>query len=329
MTAAPTTIRPSDALTPAPLTGGGRRARADRGFGWLSLLAGVLVLAILVGIVVSMMTKAWPIFTKEGLGYFTNEKFDQVNNVYGTKAYVYGTIVVSLIAILFAVPLSLGIALFATEVAPQRLRWWITTVMDLLASIPSVVFGLWGFIVLRPYLNDIYNWIHDHVSGIPVLKSVFGQSGGGSSFMTAGLIVALMITPIITSITREVFLTVPRNDKDGALALGASRWEMIRGVVLSHSSGGIVGAVMLGLGRAMGETIAIALVIGANPQIISNLFAAGEAMPAVIARNLPESSGDFQAALIGLGIVLIALTMLVNVGAKVLVARIERTKGGQ
>jgi phosphate transport system permease protein len=201
--------------------------------------------------------------------------------------------------------------------------------MDLLASVPSVVFGLWGFIVLRPYLNDMYNWIHDHVSSVPVLKSIFGPSGGGSSFMTAGLIVALMITPIITSITREVFLTVPRNDKDGALALGASRWEMIRGVVLSHSSGGIVGAILLGLGRAMGETIAIALVIGANPQIVSNLFAAGEAMPAVIARNLPESSGDFQAALIGLGVVLVALTMLVNVGAKVLVARIERSKGAQ
>jgi len=327
MTSAPTTIQPSDAPAPAPLTGGGRRARADRGFGWLSLLAGALVLAILVGIVLSMVNRAWPVFAKEGLGYLTNEKFDQVNNVYGAKSYIYGTIVVSLIAIVFAVPLSIGIALFATELAPLRLRWWITTAMDLLASIPSVVFGLWGFIVLRPYLNDIYNWIHEHVKSIPVLNSIFGPSGGGSSFMTAGLIVALMITPIITSITREVFLTVPRNDKDGALALGASRWEMIRGVVLSHSGGGIVGAVMLGLGRAMGETIAIALVIGANPQIVPNLFAAGEAMPAVIARNLPESSGDFQAALIGLGVVLIALTMLVNVGAKLLVGRIAAARG--
>jgi phosphate transport system permease protein len=145
--------------------------------------------------------------------------------------------------------------------------------------------------------------------------------------MTAGMIVALMIIPIITSITREVFLTVPRNDKDGALALGATRWEMIRGVVLPHSTGGVVGAVMIGLGRAMGETIAIALVIGANPQIVANLFAAGEAMPSVIARNLPESGGEFQAALIGLGVVLVALTVVVNIAAKVMVARIDRLRG--
>jgi phosphate transport system permease protein len=327
MTAAPTRTTPSDALTPAPLTGGGRRTLADRGFRWISLAAGVLVLAILVGIVVSMTSRAWPAFSKEGLGYFTNDKFDQVNNVFGAKSYIYGTIVVSLIAVVLAVPLSIGIALFATEVAPLRMRFWITTIMDLLASVPSVVFGLWGFIILRPHLNDIYNWVHDHVKGIPVLKSVFGPSGGGSSFMTAGLIVALMITPIITSITREVFLTVPINDKDGALALGATRWEMIRGVVLAHSGGGIIGAVMLGLGRAMGETIAIALVIGANPQIVANLFAAGEAMPAVIARNLPESSGDFQAALIGLGVVLVGLTMLVNVAARLLVGHLQRAKG--
>jgi phosphate transport system permease protein len=146
--------------------------------------------------------------------------------------------------------------------------------------------------------------------------------------MSAGLIVALMITPIITSITREVFLTVPRNDKDGALALGATRWEMIKGVVLPHSSGGVTGAVMLGLGRAMGETIAIALVIGASPQIVPNLFAQGEAMPSVIARNLNESTGDYQAALIGLGVVLFVLTIGVNMVARRLVLRFDRTMKG-
>ncbi|HEY2812573.1 MAG TPA: phosphate ABC transporter permease subunit PstC [Acidimicrobiales bacterium] len=326
MTISPTTA-PQETLTPAPLKGGGRRAPADTGFRWLSFLAGFLVLAVLVGIIISMTSKAWPAFSKMGFSYFTEEKIDQVNQIYGSKSYIYGTIVVSFLAVLFAVPISLGIALFVTEVAPQRLRWWITTIMDLLASVPSVVFGLWGFLILRPHLNDIYNSIHAHVESIPVLNTVFGPSGGGNSFMTAGLIVGLMITPIITSIAREVFATVPRNDKDGALALGATRWEMIRGVVLPHSSGGIVGAVMLGLGRAMGETIAIALVIGANPQIVSNLFATGEAMPSVIVRNLPESSGDFQAALIGLGVVLMALTVLVNIGAKLLVARIDRLRG--
>jgi phosphate transport system permease protein len=181
--------------------------------------------------------------------------------------------------------------------------------------------------VLAPKLGDIYGSIHDATSSIPILKTIFGQPSG-RSFMTAGLIVALMITPIITSIAREVFLTVPRNDKDGALALGATRWEMIRGVVLPHSNGGIVGAVMLGLGRAMGETIAIALLVGANPQIVANLFAAGETMPSVIVRNLPESSGDFQAALIGLGVVLFVLTIGVNMAARVVVARVDRRLQG-
>jgi len=305
------------------------RGRSDTAFRLLSMAAGMLVLAILVAIVVSMTQRAWPAFSKEGLGYFTRDKFDQVGNVFGVRAYVFGTVVVSTLAIAFAVPISIGIALFVTEVAPRRLRFWITTAIDVLASVPSVVFGLWGFLVLRPHLDDLYRWLHGHTASVPVLRSLFGPSGGGSSFMTAGLIVGLMIVPIITSVTREVFLTVPRNDKDGALALGATRWEMIRGVVLAHSGGGIIGAVMLGLGRAMGETIAIALVIGANPRVVANLFAAGEAMPSVIVRNLPEAGGTFQAALIGLGIVLVALTMLVNVAAKLLVARAERMRGAR
>jgi phosphate transport system permease protein len=203
--------------------------------------------------------------------------------------------------------------------------------MDLLAAVPSVVFGLWGLLVLAPRLNDIYGSIHDAVSPVPVLKTVLGPpTGGGRTFMTAGVIVALMIVPIITSITREVFNTVPRNDKDGALALGATRWEMIRTVVFAHSRGGIVGAVMLGLGRAMGETIAIALLIGASPQVVGNLFSSGEAMPAAIVRLLPEapSGSNFQAALIGLGVVLFVLTVLVNMAARLIVGRIERRVRG-
>jgi phosphate transport system permease protein len=200
--------------------------------------------------------------------------------------------------------------------------------MDLLAAVPSVVFGLWGFLVLRPPLKDIYNSFADLVHPIPLVNQVFGPSASGMSFMTAGLIVALMITPIITSITREVFLTVPRNDKDGALALGATRWEMIKGVVLPHSTSGITGAVMLGLGRAMGETIAIALVVGASPQIVANLFAQGEAMPSVIARNLNESSGDYQAALIGLGVALFVLTIVINMAARALVSSFDRSLKG-
>jgi phosphate transport system permease protein len=227
-----------------------------------------------------------------------------------------------------AVPVSIGIALFVTEVSPRRYRTAITTVIDLLAAVPSVVFGLWGFQVLRVNLPHAYDAVANTIGQIPLLDHVFKKDSTGLSFMTAGLILGLMITPIITSVTREVFLTVPRNDKDGALALGATRWEMIRSVVLPHSSGGLTGAVMLGLGRAMGETIAVALTIGASPRIVANLFGQGEAMPSVIARNLNESSGTFRAALIGLGVVLFVLTIVINVAARRAVVIVDRRLKG-
>ena len=310
------------------LTTSGRGATADKAFRYAALGAGLSILFILGAIAVSTTQKAWPAFAKAGLSYVFTDNWNPNQGDFGALAFIYGTVVVSLIAVVVAVPVSIGIALFVTEVAPRRWRGGITTIIDLLAAVPSVVFGLWGFLVLRPQLKDMYNWIADHVSSIPIVNKVFDTSLSGQSFMTAGLIVALMITPIITSITREVFLTVPRNDKDGALALGATRWEMIKGVVLPHSSGGITGAVMLGLGRAMGETIAIALVIGASPQIVPNLFAQGEAMPSVIARNLNESSGDFQAALIGLGVLLFVITIAVNMAARRLVSTFDRTLKG-
>jgi len=310
------------------LTTSGRGAAADRIFRYAALGAGLSILLILSGIAVSTTQKAWPAFAKAGLSYVFTDNWNPNAGDFGALSFIYGTVVVSLIAVIVAVPVSIGIALFVTEVVPRRWRSGITTVIDLLAAVPSVVFGLWGFLVLRPQLKDLFNWIADKVHDIPVVHSVLGPSLSGQSFMSAGLIVALMITPIITSITREVFLTVPRNDKDGALALGATRWEMIKGVVLPHSSSGITGAVMLGLGRAMGETIAIALVIGASPQIVPNLFSQGEAMPSVIARNLNESSGDYQAALIGLGVVLFVLTIGVNMLARRLVSTFDRRMKG-
>ncbi len=292
--------------------------------------AGYLVLVILAAIAVSTTVKAWPAFRAEGFGYFFRDDWVPSQGRFGARSIIYGTLVVSAIGLVVAVPLSLGIALFITELAPRRLRSSITTVMDVLASVPSVVFGLWGFLILRPHLKDFYNSVADAVSGIPVLRSIFGPSLSGQSFMTAGVIVGLMIVPIITSIVREVFQTVPINEKNGALALGATRWEMIQGVVFPHSTGGIVGAVMLGLGRAMGETIAVALVIGASPQITANLFGQGEAMPSVIARNLNEASGTYRAALIGLGVGLFVLTILINISARVLVRRVDAvTKGSR
>ena len=296
---------------------------ADEGFRLLTLVAGLTILVILVLIAVTTIHNAWPAFRHSGLSFITSREWIPNEGKFGALPFIFGTAVIATIAVLFALPVSVGIALFVTEVAPVRLRTIVVAVMDLLAVIPSVVFGLWGILVLAPNITGFYNWWSDVVDPIPVLTKLFDHTQTGRSYFTAGLILAMMITPIITSVTREVFATVPRNDKDGALALGATRWEMIKGVVFPHSIGGMVGATMLGLGRAMGETIAVALVIGSTPQIVSNVFAGGDAMPAVIANQFGEATGIHRSALIGLGVALFALTIIVNVSARSVVRRVD------
>ena len=295
----------------------------EYGFRGITLASGLLILVILALIAITATQNAWPALRHQGLSYFTSRQWIPNEGKFGALAFIYGTAVVCVIATVMSAPVSIAIALFVTEVAPKWLRGTITSVMDLLAAVPSVVFGLWGILVLAPNIKGFYNHVSDGVNGVPVLTTLFNGTRSGHSYFTAGLILAVMITPIITSVTREVFATVPQNDKDGALALGATRWEMIRGVVFRHSVGGMMGATMLGLGRAMGETIAVALVIGSTPQIVGNLFAAGDAMPAVIANQFGEASGDHRAALIGLGVTLLLMTVVVNLIARLVVARVN------
>jgi len=314
------------------LTRRDRGAWVDAGFRWLALAAGVVVLLIL-GLIVWATTKAaLPAFREAGWDFLTSKRWvpndpdgpsGPLHPQLGALAFIYGTAVISAIAVVIAVPVSIGIALFATELAPRRLRRPLVNVVDLLAAIPSVVYGLWGVAVLAPNTVGVFGWLHTVFSPVPVLNAIFGDDPQGRSFMTAGIILSIMITPIITSITRDVFATVPRSEKDAALALGATRWEMINTAVFPHSFGGMVGAVMLGLGRAMGETIAVALVIGSSPQIVANLFHSGDSMPSVIANQFGESSDTFRAALIGLGVVLFLMTILVNVVARAVVTRAE------
>jgi len=330
-----TTIERPANETPKSLTQRGGGALTDRLFRLLCLGAGLLVLAILALILGFTTWQALPALRESGLGFVTGDVWNP-NDPSGTPkfcalAFLFGTAVVSLIAVVVAVPISTGIALFLTEMAPRRVRGAVVTVIDLLAAIPSVVFGLWGVLVVGPALVPVYTWLHERFDGVPVLGSVFGPPpGNGRGFMTAGLILAIMITPIITSITREVFGTVPVAEKHAALALGATRWEMIKGAVFPHSFGGMTGAVMLGLGRAMGETIAVALTIGSATQIVPNIFASGDAMPAVIALQFGESSGLHTSALVGLGVVLFALTVVINLAARSIVRRAEiRMKGAQ
>ncbi len=304
-----------------------RRPLGDRGFQILALAAGLLVLVILVLIAISTTQQASSWFSTEGVKIFSSN-WNPAANQFGALAFMYGTAISALIALVMAVPVSVGIALLLTEVVPYRWSRPIVYVIDLLAVVPSVVWGLWGILVFAPWIARIYSSIASGVNGVPVLGSLFGPPTSGASFFTAGIILAFMITPIVTSLSREVIATVPVIDKEGAYALGATRLEMIRGAVWPHSQGGIVGAVLLGLGRAMGETIAAALVIGSSATITSHLFAPGDSMPAVIANQFGEASGVFRAGLMGLGVLLFIMTIIINIIARGVVERSARRKGG-
>ena len=304
-----------------------RRPLGDRTFAALALGSGLLVLIILVLIAVTTSQQASSWFSDEGLKVFSNN-WNPGANQFGALAFIYGTAITAVIALIMAVPVSIGIALLLTEVVPRRWARPIVYVVDLLAVVPSVVWGLWGILVFAPWIQKIYTDIASGVNGIPVLDSLFGQPVSGASFFTAGIILAFMITPIVTSLSREVIATVPAIDKEGAYALGATRWEMIRGAVWPHSQGGVVGAVLLGLGRAMGETIAVALVIGSSPEITSHLFATGYSLPSVIANEFGEATGLFRSALFGLGVLLFAFTIIINVVARAVVDRSARRKRG-
>jgi phosphate transport system permease protein len=314
-----------DAGSASPLAH--RRPLGDRGFQILALASGLLVLVILVLIAFSTTQQASSWFTHAGWKGIFSTDWDGTSH-FGAMAFVYGTVITSVIGIVIAVPVSVSIALLLTEVVPRRWAQPIVYVIDLLAVVPSVVWGLWGILVLAPWLQGIYTSIASGVKGIPVLDSLFGVPVSGASFFTAGLILAIMVTPIVTSLSREVIATVPTIDKEGAYALGATRWEMIRGAVWPHSQGGVVGAVLIGLGRAMGETIAAALVIGSSATVTSHLLSPGYSMPSVIANQFGEAFGEFRSALIGMGVLLFVMTIVVNLVARGVVERSARRMRG-
>jgi len=316
-----TTTAPPEGPARSPLDPAPRAGAADKAFRALSLGCGLVVLLILGLIAFSTTREAWPAFAHDGLRFFTSSRWAPSAEVFGSLPFVYGTAITAVIALVFAVPVSVGIALFLSDVAPRRLRRPVSSLVDLLAAVPSVVYGLWGVIVLAPWIAKVYDRVSAITKPLPVLSNLFAGPSTGRGLFTAGIILALMVTPIITSLTREVFDTVPSMGKEAAYALGSTRWEMIRASVFPHSRSGIIGAVMLGLGRAMGETIAAALVIGSSPQITAHLFRSGDSMAAVIANEFGESGGIHRAALVGLGVELFALTILVNIVARLIVAR--------
>jgi phosphate transport system permease protein len=305
-----------------------KRQILDRIFRGSTLGAGALIVVVLALIAYTITNKSLPVVRSEGVRFFTDRHWVPANEVFGALSFIYGTAVTALIAVVISVPVSIGIALFTTQVAPSWLKKWLVSLTDLVAVVPSVVFGLWGIIFLAPKLVGFYKMVSGWFHGWPVLGDIFGKATAGRTFMTAGLILSVMITPIITSIAREVIETCPQTDRDGALALGATRWEMITGAVLPHSMSGIVGAVMLGLGRAMGETIAVALVIGSSPTITANLFSSGDSLPSVIAFQWGEATGIKRSALIAMGLTLFIITIVVNLTATAVVNRATRRVQG-
>jgi phosphate transport system permease protein len=313
------------ASEPVPSAAGGKAI--DRTFRGIAFAAGLLVLAILALIAYTTTKNAWPAFVHQGLSFFTSTNWNPNVDSFGAFDFIFGTLLTSLIALLIAIPASIGVALFITELAPKRVQTGVTYVVDLLAAIPSVVYGFWALQVLTTPAKHFYTRIADTLGTLPVLRNFLGGPASGASFMTAGLILAVMITPIVTSLSREVLLTVPQDDKNAALAMGATRWEMLRVAVFPRVRSGLIGASMLGLGRAMGETIAVALVIGTSHQVTSHIFFPGDSMAAVIAHNFGEATGLQRSALIGLGVTLFAITIVVNVVARIVANRNAALRG--
>ncbi len=287
----------------------------------LSGLAAALAVAVIAGIAYEVIHLAWPAISKFGIGFVTTNDWNPNPLVqrFGAAPFLYGTVVTSFIAILFAAPLSIAISIYLTELAPQRIRRPVATLVDMLAAIPTVILGLWGILVLGPFMHDTIE---------PALQSVLGFlpifSGDPSAFgyLTAAVILTIMATPIITSVTREVFETVPGDLKEASYALGATRWEMVRQVVLPYSRPGIVGATILGLGRAIGEAIAVAQVIGGASLINGSLFHTGGTLAAQIASQFQGTTSELQkASLAYLGLILLVFAVIVNVIARVIVQR--------
>ena len=295
---------------------------ADGVFRGIVVLCAVTILVVVGLIVYELITQSHLAMSKFGFSFLTKQIWDPVAEDFGALPFIYGTIVSSLLGLIIAVPLSVGTALFLTELCPQWLRGTLSLLVELLAAIPSVIYGLWAIFVLSPFLRV-------HIQ--PFLAKYFGWTGlfsgpkYGWGMLAAGIVIAIMILPIIASITREVITAVPRVQREAALALGATKWEMLKMAVLRNARPGILGAVILGLGRALGETMAVTMVIGNRAEIVKSLFAPGHTLASVIANEFSEAVGAvYTSALIEMGLVLFVITLIVNALAGLLVWSITR-----
>lgn len=299
--------------------------RGDLLFSGALFLSALFVLIVIVSMIAVMAYNSRLAFQAFGFGFLISSDWNPVQNKFGALPFIYGTVVSSLIALFIAVPLSLGVAIFLIEQAPRRLSRLLAFIVDLLAAIPSVVYGLWGIFVLAPFLRvyiepPLQNWL----GWLPFFKGPIT----GIGLLSGGIILAIMITPIITAVTSDVLSAVPTSQREAALALGATKWETTR-VVLANASSGIVGAIILGLGRAIGETMAVTMIIGNRPQVSASLFDPSYTIASVIANEFTEATGDlYLSALIEIGLILFLVTFLVNGAARILVWSVTRGTSG-
>lgn len=304
-----------------------REARTEGVFRLATKASALLVLVLLAGVIVSLIYGSWPALKVFKFGFITGEKWNPVTDVYGALTPLYGTLTTSIIALVIAVPLSFGIAVFLTETCPRWLRSPISTGIELLASVPSIVYGIWGLFVLAPVLqHSVQPWLIAHLGPLPVVGVLFQGPPFGIGLLTAGIVLAIMILPFITSVMREVFRMAPLSLKEAAYGLGATQWNVVWDVVMPWSRAGVIGGIMLGLGRALGETMAVTFVIGNAHRISTSLLAPSTTISAAIANEFAEAVGDlYTSSLFALGLLLFVLTFVVIAAARLLLMRLERS----
>ena len=313
---------------PAPDARNLRDARHDRAFRWVLTATAIFVLFTLAAAALSMLWGGRSVLQSEGLSFFTSSDWNPVQDKYGALVPIYGTIVTAVIAMIIAVPVSFGIAFFLTEVAPRWLRTPVGTAIELLAGIPSIIYGMWGFFILMPVMREsIIPWMDENLGPLPLIGRLFQGPPIGAGMLTSGIVLSIMVIPFISSVMREVFMTVPSRLKESAYALGSTKWEVSWDIVLPYTRSAVIGGVFLGLGRALGETMAVAFVIGNSVQFTASLLEPSTTIAALIANDFGEATETYRAALLLLGFVLFIVTFLVLALARLMLMRLARKEG--
>jgi phosphate transport system permease protein len=303
----------------------------DRLFRGTTLAFAGVVFVLLLAILVSLLQGSLPALQKFGLRFLTSREWNPVTEHFGALVQIYGTLVTSAIAMLFGIPVSFGIALFVTELCPRWLKRPLSTAIELLAAIPSIIYGMWGLFVLAPLLSDhVEPWLTDHLGGVPLAGRLFQGPPLGIGVLPAGLILAIMVIPFISAVMRDVFETVPAVLKESTYALGATTWEVVWNIVLPYAKTGVAGGIMLGLGRALGETMAVTFVIGNAHELNGSLLAPGNTISSNLANEFTEAVGQtYTSSLISLGLILFVITFVVLAFSKLMLLQLARREGKQ